>query len=51
MLIVDDNVDVAECFAMLLRLWGHDVRLAHNGPDTISPENRREVLELIENLK
>jgi len=24
---------------------------AHNGPDTISPENRREVLELIENLK
>src|SRR5882757_8991093 len=24
---------------------------AHNGPDTISPENRSEVLELIENLK
>src|SRR6266403_4511666 len=24
---------------------------AHNGPDTISPENRREVLELIENLR
>jgi hypothetical protein len=24
---------------------------AHNGPATISPENRREVLELIENLK
>ena len=24
---------------------------AHNGPGTISPENRREVLELIENLK
>ena len=24
---------------------------AHNGPGRISPENRREVLELIENLK
>jgi hypothetical protein len=23
---------------------------AHNGPDKISPENRREVLDLIENL-
>src|SRR5262249_4644033 len=30
-LIVDDNVDSAESMAVLLRLYGHDVRLAHDG--------------------
>jgi PAS domain S-box-containing protein len=34
-LVVDDNVDAAESIAMLLRLWGHDVQLAHNGPEAL----------------
>jgi PAS domain S-box-containing protein len=34
-LVVDDNVDAAESMATLLRLWGHDVRLAHSGPDAL----------------
>ncbi len=35
-LVVDDNVDGAESVAMLLRLWGHDVHLAYNGPESLS---------------
>src|SRR5262249_2870241 len=31
-LVVDDNVDAAEGVAVLLRLWGHHVRVAHTGP-------------------
>jgi PAS domain S-box-containing protein len=31
-LVVDDNRDAAESFAMLLRLDGHDVRVVHDGP-------------------
>jgi PAS domain S-box-containing protein len=34
-LVVDDNVDAAESMAMLLRLWGHHVQLAHNGPEAL----------------
>jgi len=30
-LIVDDNTDAAESLAMLLRLWGHVVYVAHDG--------------------
>jgi CheY-like chemotaxis protein/anti-sigma regulatory factor (Ser/Thr protein kinase) len=30
-LVVDDNQDAAESLAMLLRLYGHDVRVAHSG--------------------
>ncbi len=30
-LIVDDNVDAAESLAVLARIWGHDVRVAHDG--------------------
>ena len=30
-LVVEDNRDSAESLAMLLRLWGHDVRVAHDG--------------------
>ena len=30
-LVVDDNVDVAESLAMLLRLDGHEVTIAHDG--------------------
>jgi signal transduction histidine kinase/ActR/RegA family two-component response regulator len=31
-LLVDDNVDSAESLALLLRLWGHEVVVAHDGP-------------------
>ena len=31
-LVVDDNVDAAETLAMLARLYGHEVRIAHTGP-------------------
>jgi signal transduction histidine kinase/ActR/RegA family two-component response regulator len=31
-LVVDDNVDSAESLALLLRVTGHEVRTAHNGP-------------------
>jgi two-component system CheB/CheR fusion protein len=34
-LVVDDNVDAAESVGMLLKLWGHEVRLAHNGPEAL----------------
>jgi PAS domain S-box-containing protein len=34
-LVVDDNVDAAESVAMLLRLWHHEVRLAHTGPEAL----------------
>jgi CheY-like chemotaxis protein len=30
-LVVDDNVDAATSLAMLLRLQGHDVQVAHSG--------------------
>jgi PAS domain S-box-containing protein len=47
-LVVDDNVDAAESIGMLLRLWGHEVRLAHNGPQAIraAAEQRPEVFVL-----
>ncbi len=35
-LVVDDNVDGAESAAMLLKLDGHDVRVAHTGPDALA---------------
>jgi PAS domain S-box-containing protein len=31
-LVVDDHVDAAESLAMLLRVQGHEVRVAHDGP-------------------
>ncbi len=31
-LVVDDNQDVADSLALVLRLGGHDVRVAHDGP-------------------
>ena len=34
-LVVDDNTDAAESAGVLLRLWGHDVRLAFNGPEAL----------------
>jgi PAS domain S-box-containing protein len=35
-LVVDDHRDAAESLAMLLRLDGHDVRVAHDGPEALS---------------
>jgi len=34
-LVVDDNVDAAESSAVLLRMDGHEVRLAHNGMEAL----------------
>ena len=34
-LIADDNVDAAESLAILLRLAGHDVLVAHDGPGAL----------------
>jgi len=35
-LVVDDNVDSADMVALLLKLSGHQVRLAHTGPDALT---------------
>jgi PAS domain S-box-containing protein len=47
-LVVDDNVDVADSLAVLLRLQGHDVRVAHDGPTAlqIAKEYRPELVFL-----
>ena len=47
-LVVDDNVDGAESLALLLRLDGHEVRLAHDGPSALAaaPAFRPEVILL-----
>jgi two-component system CheB/CheR fusion protein len=34
-LVVDDNADAAESLAMLLRLEGQEVRVAHDGPSAL----------------
>lgn len=34
-LVVDDNADLARIFAMLLRMWGHDVRTGYDGPSAL----------------
>jgi PAS domain S-box-containing protein len=34
-LVVDDNVDGALSIARLLKIWGHDVQTAFNGPDAL----------------
>lgn len=34
-LVVDDNVDAADSLGMLLRLQGHDVKIAHSGPEAL----------------
>jgi len=35
-LVVDDNQDSAETIAMLVELWGHQARIAHNGPAALA---------------
>jgi signal transduction histidine kinase/ActR/RegA family two-component response regulator len=34
-LVVDDNVDAAQSTAMLLRAWGHEVRIAYSGQEAL----------------
>ena len=34
-LVVDDNADAAETLAMLLRVTGHEVTVAHDGPSAL----------------
>src|SRR5262249_22449991 len=34
-LVVDDNVDGAQSLATLLRLLGHEARVAHDGPEAL----------------
>jgi PAS domain S-box-containing protein len=36
LLVVDDNKDAATSLAMLLRLQGHEVRVAHDGPTALA---------------
>ncbi|MGH7583347.1 MAG: response regulator [Gemmatimonadales bacterium] len=46
-LVVDDNHDAAESLAMLLRLHGHDVIVAHDGPtalELVAAQDRAVVL-------
>jgi CheY-like chemotaxis protein len=35
-MVVDDNLDSAETMAELVRIWGYDVRTAHDGPAAIN---------------
>lgn len=35
-LVIDDNVDGAESLSLVLELSGHEVRIAHSGPDALA---------------
>jgi len=39
-LVVDDNRDAAETLAGLLKLWGHEATVAHDGPSAIDMARR-----------
>ncbi len=47
-LVVDDSVDSAETLGELLKIWGYDVRLAHDGEAALAAarEYRPEVILL-----
>jgi CheY-like chemotaxis protein len=34
-MVVDDNLDSADTMAELIRIWGHDVRTANDGPSAL----------------
>src|SRR5690606_30301346 len=34
--VIDDNVDAADTLALLLRIEGHEVRVAHSGPEALA---------------
>jgi CheY-like chemotaxis protein len=35
-MVVDDNVDAADTLAEVVRMWGHEVRMAHDGPSALA---------------
>lgn len=35
-LVVDDDVDSADTLAGLFRIWGHEVRVTHDGPSALA---------------
>jgi signal transduction histidine kinase/ActR/RegA family two-component response regulator len=39
-LVVDDNVSSAQCLALILKLDGHDVQIAHDGPVALDAVRR-----------
>ncbi|HEY9232209.1 MAG TPA: ATP-binding protein, partial [Blastocatellia bacterium] len=39
-LVVDDNIDSAESMALLLELYGHQMRIAHDGPAALEAARR-----------
>jgi PAS domain S-box-containing protein len=39
-LVVDDNIDAADTLAMLLRIFNHDVEVAHDGIDALATAAR-----------
>ena len=46
-LVVDDNVDAAESLALLLRLQGHELHVAYDGPTALAAaENSADVVIL-----
>jgi CheY-like chemotaxis protein len=47
-LVVDDNVDAAESVVLILGLSGHQVRMAHTGPEAlqVAAEFRPDVIVL-----
>jgi len=51
-LVVDDNADAAESLALLLSLWGHQARVAYDGPAALrlAREHRPDVVFLDLNL-
>jgi two-component system CheB/CheR fusion protein len=40
-LVVDDNIDSANSMAMLLRMSGHEVEVAHDGPSALDHVSAR----------
>jgi CheY-like chemotaxis protein len=40
-LVVDDNRDLADSLALVLRLWGHDVKVAYDGPEALDAAHER----------
>ena len=34
-LVVDDNVPSAESLCLIMKLWGHECRVTHSGPEAI----------------
>ncbi|HWM93185.1 MAG TPA: PAS domain S-box protein [Thermoanaerobaculia bacterium] len=40
-LLVEDNVDAAEAMAEILKLWGHEVEVAHDGAEAVQSAQAR----------